>query len=437
MGLPMFKINSHPVLTVLVSLISVAGVALVFSNHLAFAATYNVTTSSACTLPDAITASDTDATAGSCSAGDASNTINLAAGTYTLAANLPTITDNNLTVNGAGPEQTIIDGSNTYSMFDIESSGLNTVFSNFTTIGVGGTNPTWYSIDDGEGNGMLTISNVVFRDSTAGGGVFVNESGSITNSAIENVRGPNGGEVMFDSFGSGTFNIINTTLADSNYASAIWVDVRSGGTINLINDTIADNTTSEGAAGVELWGTNGDGPETTVNLENTILDNNVLDDDSTIPANCGTEPVGQFPSLLPTSLGYNISSDDSCSTVLTQAGDLNNTDPLLGSLTLEDNIYVLPITASSPAYNAANGAVAPATDQRGISRPQCGGFDIGAFELACVVSTPSVLGDSITVPNTGFGVASNNVSAAVLYTIIGSAATFGIALVFRKLYKTS
>jgi uncharacterized repeat protein (TIGR01451 family) len=83
-----------------------------------------------------------------------------------------------------------------------------------------------------------------------------------------------------------------------------------------------------------------------------------------------------------TSRGHNISSDGSLASSFTQPGDLNNTDPKIGPLA--DNggpTFTHALLAGSPALDAADGSGAPATDQRGIARPQGAGFDIGAFEL--------------------------------------------------------
>jgi hypothetical protein len=40
----------------------------------------------------------------------------------------------------------------------------------------------------------------------------------------------------------------------------------------------------------------------------------------------------------------------------------------------------MAIFPSSPAFNSADPATSLSTDQRGVARPQLGGFDIGAFE---------------------------------------------------------
>src|SRR5690606_10832854 len=55
-------------------------------------------------------------------------------------------------------------------------------------------------------------------------------------------------------------------------------------------------------------------------------------------------------------------------------------DPLLGPLT--GNPAYLPLGTCSPAIDAANSAFCPATDQRGIARPQGAGCDIGAVEAS-------------------------------------------------------
>ncbi len=81
-----------------------------------------------------------------------------------------------------------------------------------------------------------------------------------------------------------------------------------------------------------------------------------------------------------TDLGHNISSDSTCA--FTNAGSLNNTGPQLGPLA--DNggpTLTMALLPGSPAIDAGSSVGAPATDQRGVARPQGAGVDIGAFEL--------------------------------------------------------
>jgi uncharacterized repeat protein (TIGR01451 family) len=81
-----------------------------------------------------------------------------------------------------------------------------------------------------------------------------------------------------------------------------------------------------------------------------------------------------------TSLGHNLDGADTCN--FHAGGDLVGADPQLGPL--QDNGGPTPtqaIPTSSPAFDAGASAGCPATDQRGVPRPQVAACDIGAFEL--------------------------------------------------------
>lgn len=80
--------------------------ASLFASVQADATTYNVTTSSACTLVLAVKAVNTLAAQGSCSAGSGSDKINLAAGTYTLNSTL-TIS-RSLLIDGVGVGSSVV-----------------------------------------------------------------------------------------------------------------------------------------------------------------------------------------------------------------------------------------------------------------------------------------------------------------------------------------
>jgi hypothetical protein len=80
--------------------------------------------------------------------------------------------------------------------------------------------------------------------------------------------------------------------------------------------------------------------------------------------------------------GYNLDSGTTC--VLSDATDLTATDPLLGPLTANGGpTLTMALLGGSPAIDhggsAANGC--PATDQRGVVRPQAAACDIGAYEF--------------------------------------------------------
>jgi hypothetical protein len=103
--------------------------------------------------------------------------------------------------------------------------------------------------------------------------------------------------------------------------------------------------------------------------------------------NCtGSHPI--------TSEGHNLEDTDTCG--LTGPGDLRNTDPKLGPLAdnggLTQTQALLP---GSPAIDAGStDCPPPATDQRGVSRPQGPACDIGAFELeSSPADTSRIWGD--------------------------------------------
>jgi hypothetical protein len=68
-------------------------------------------------------------------------------------------------------------------------------------------------------------------------------------------------------------------------------------------------------------------------------------------------------------------------------------DPRLDPAGLQDNggpTKTIALQLGSPAIDAAVAANCPATDQRGIARPQGPGCDIGAFELEVAVTPTSL-----------------------------------------------
>ena len=90
-----------------------------------------------------------------------------------------------------------------------------------------------------------------------------------------------------------------------------------------------------------------------------------------------------------TSTGYNLSSDNTCN--FTGPGDLNNTDPKLGTLgNYGGPTQTIPLLAGSPAIDAGNPKGCTdgnghllKTDQRGKPRPDREdktGCDMGAYE---------------------------------------------------------
>jgi hypothetical protein len=183
-----------------------------------------------------------------------------------------------------------------------------------------------------------------------------------------------------------TLNLTNNTFS-GNIGTILGLTNISPETIvtaNVTNNTFASNTVA--AAAVFYMNGNPDPQpyQTELNLLNNIFYQNL--DANSDQATC---PVTLDPSATITSLGGNISDDNTCATYFTATNDLNETDALISPLALDMGTYVRAINASSPAYNNAIASGAPSTDQRGVARPQGGGYDSGAYELVVPGPAPS------------------------------------------------
>ena len=134
--------------------------------------------------------------------------------------------------------------------------------------------------------------------------------------------------------------------------------------VNIRNSTIASNKSARLGGGIltEQIGT-------LVLVKNTIVAENSIE-------NCDT---AQVSGGIIRSQGNNISSDDSCP--FTQSTDKRNTSPRLALFQNNGGpIDTRTLLAGSPAIDAGADAACPATDQRGVKRPQGPRCDIGAFE---------------------------------------------------------
>jgi hypothetical protein len=139
--------------------------------------------------------------------------------------------------------------------------------------------------------------------------------------------------------------------AGAQYGGAVFNYIGSG---ELVNCTFAENSGQGGAVNA-AWA---------LTLKNSIV---AL---STSGNNCaGAVADG----------GNNISSDGSCG--FSNASSRNNIDPSLAPLGNNGGpTPTMALRVNSPAVDTGNDAIAPATDQRGVSRPQGPHVDIGAFE---------------------------------------------------------
>jgi hypothetical protein len=348
-------------------------------------------------------------------------TVYVAAGTYpgTLYFN------KSFTLVGAGAPSTIIDAGGTGYVIQVD--GILVTLSGLTMRnGNTGTNAGGLSLINGS---TVTVNDCVIKNNTGsnGGGVgigthstlYMNRCTISGNSTPDSGYG--GGGIHND---HGAAFLTNCTISGNTASSG--TTGYGGGILNwpdnaattLTNCTVVNNsaTGSPGQGG----GFYNDS-SCTMTFKNTIVANNT----ATVGGNNGYNRVG---STL-TSQGYNLDSENSCG--FNQPTDKINTNPLLG--TLQDNGGATPthaLLSGSPAIDAGTSAGAPATDQRGVPRPQPPGgiYDIGAYEL---IRGPVVTSVS---PNSGNqGQTLTNVIITGNYFTGATAVSFGSDITINSL----
>ena len=192
-----------------------------------------------------------------------------------------------------------------------------------------------------------------------------------------------GGHILIDN-STFTGNFATTGLGDfpaSDGSAAGGAIFAVQGSVTIRNSTISGNLSLINIAGqFGRTRTLGGGLYVT-SVDNVVLYNNILSGNVALSeSDCAVD--GYIGSI--SSTGNLISSLTSCPGVWVTA------DPQLGLLQANSGITpTLAIAKTSSAFNAADPNASLAQDQRGIDRPQAGGFDIGAFEL-CVSPNPII-----------------------------------------------
>jgi CSLREA domain-containing protein len=416
-----------PVLFNLVTMLALLfGSALIVTPVYAAGITVNTSadennTGAGCSLREAITAANTDAAYGGCTAGSGTDTITLPAGTYTLTiagagedANTTGDLDitGPLTINGAGG--TIIQAGAT------PGSGIDRVFD---VIGAIPVNISDVTIENGKctacngggilNGGTLTVTNSVFLANSAqyGGGISNNNGGTLTvmNSTFSGNSASVGGGIQNDSGmvdvanstfsgnssvggqGGGIYNLFSNLLTVTNSTFSANSANYGGGIMNFGSLTVKNSTFSANSAidGGGIWNFS------TLQLINTILAN------STSSGDCYNDSGNTIATNTNNLLETNVSPGHLCGTPAV------TTDPGLG--VLADNggpTQTFAITSTSSAFNAGDNATCAATDQRGVTRPQGAQCDIGAYEstVPTVVSSARVNSSPTSLANVDFTV---------------------------------
>lgn len=97
------------------------------------------------------------------------------------------------------------------------------------------------------------------------------------------------------------------------------------------------------------------------------------------------------------SAGYNLSSDDSCTSL--EPSDLSGVDPMLAWLDMNGGTNLShALQPGSPAIDSGTPDMCTSEDQRGMARPQGAGCDRGAIEMEAAPPTPTPVATPTPVP---------------------------------------
>lgn len=385
-----------------------------------------------CSLREAIAAANIAAGA---------DVITLPAGTYTLTlgSQLPAVTSE-ITINGSGAANTVIQAN-------------------------ASPNTATYRVLEVSVSGNLTLNDVTVRNGSCTGGCATQNSNgggilnlgtiNITNSVVSNNRAGNNGGGML-AIGTGSVKILNSTFS-SNTASAdggglyIFSTVNStvtnstfynntastlgGGihiaftTLRVENSTFSGNQTLGGSGISDLGGGIFAGLSSTLVVQNSTFSQNGSSLGSGV-ATFGGSIASATNSIFANSTrgnncyltvvngGNNIDDGTSCNFGSTN-GSMSNTDPFLGPLADNGGLtQTHALLSASPAidgvtYNSPNSS--PATDQRGSTRPQGSGYDIGSYEVRDI--NPPVV-TQMNIPTLGTLFKSQSITLGITQIIV-------------------
>jgi len=293
------------------------------------------------------------------------------------------------------------------------------------------------------GNGTLTMTNVTFSNNTAdgtGGGMRnYNNSLTLSNMTFSKNSASNSGGGMYND--TSTVTLTNATFSHNSSGSGSGY---GGGMYNYTSDltlkkaTFSDNTASYEGGGLYIYYNTStltnvtfsgnsaeygggmqvdDGTQT---LTNVTFNNNTASDG--VGGGGGIYISGHGALTATNCILWGDSSDElyddyGTGTVTYSvvqggyAGTGNlSSDPMLGTLGNNGGYtQTIQLLAGSPAIDAGTATGAPSVDQRGIARPQGGGYDIGAFEYAMSTTldsdkaSPQLIGSSIKFTAAGSG----------------------------------
>jgi CSLREA domain-containing protein len=234
----------------------------------------------------------------------------------------------------------------------------------------------------------VTLANSTIAGNSArnGGGISLVE-GSLTvegSTITRNTATEQGGGVFNRSDnvfrrGGASIRLLNSTVSGNSArfggGTANSPDNGAAG-IGLRNTTVSDNSASQQGGGIYQEGPVNDEDFGSIGLVNSLVAGNRSPTSPDL-VNLHAFLDGSF-NLIGVGSDSGLSNGVDGNRVGTAAAPL---DPRLGLL--DDNggpTHTHPLLAGSPAIDAGSTADCPDTDQRGVSRPQGSGCDIGSYE---------------------------------------------------------
>ncbi len=306
----------------------------------------------------------------------------------------------NVTIDGSAAPGLSISGNHVNRVLVFNSGTVATVKALTLTNGYG------FQLAGGVlNNGRLTLDHVRVTgnamttnagDFWQGGGGIYNGDGATLNlidsTVSDNTANWSGGGIY--SFFNTTTTIVRSTIS-GNVSNDVGGGIRSLGTFTITNSMISGNT-STGWHGGAIFHTDG-----AMAIANSTIVNNSGPDFAP-----SAIFIGSFNAAVPslslinniiegnhwyaceqhaagtvhlTSGGHNLVQDGSCSPAASD--QVFNGDIHLGPLANNGGPTLThALLPGSPAIDAADASASPATDQRGVTRPQGAGPDIGAYE---------------------------------------------------------
>ena len=322
------------------------------------------------------------------SSGDSGDTVNIPMGVYTLALGTELTIGTNLTLNGAGSGDTIVQahevpGSGTHRVLkiitgDVTVTGLTIRYGKADSNGghCGGSSgvPRDPELDVGGGihnTATLTLSDVVITDNRArcqGAGIYNTGWLTLEDSTVSSniLNGNSAGGGIANVSGTATINrsTISGNAVGGGPTDAGGIRNVSQGTMVITNTTISGNHSIQGHGGGI-----GNGNSTLTIINSTVANNSavgvtnaggIINSSGSVTAFntvfAGNSPDNCREDAPITSNGHNLSSDGTCS--FTATGDFKNVDAKLGPLT--DNggpIFTHALMPGSPAIDSGDDSV--------------------------------------------------------------------------------